>query len=520
MSEVPARTLPELLERLLAYGDHPFLCHGELVLTAAQVVARAHEFAQELLALGVEPGDRVAIYLEKRVEKALLVFACGLAGALSVIVNPRLKDAQLAHVLGDADVRLVVTSADKELFLADSGRTLAGRQVVRVDALGAARSPRRNLPSVSAATPATILYTSGSTGLPKGIVQSHGTLCDGARIVAGYLGLCAQDHILAVLPLSFDYGLNQVLSAAWAGARVTLLGFLSIGEVLITLERHGCTGLAGVPSFWVAFCAAVGEGTFDPARLRALRYVTNSGGRLGREEIRTLRERLPEVLVFSMYGLTEAFRSSYLPPAEIDRIPGSIGKAIPEVELLVVDPLSGKECEPGEVGELVHAGALVADGYWRRPDDTARVFRPDPRGDRPGRVVYSGDLMRKDAQAHLWFVGRHDRQLKIQGYRVSPEEVERELEHCHGVAKACVFGVRDRALGTRLVAGVQPTGTATAGLVAAILRRMRSVVPAWLVPSEVHVVAALPLNQNGKPDARALQHGLGMDEDEEADATP
>lgn len=510
MSELGARTLPDLLGRLFAYGQRPFLGHGDQVLTAVATVERAHELAQDLLAFGVAPGDRVAIYLEKRVEKPIVVLACGLVGAVSVIVNPRLKDAQVAHVLADADARLVYTSADKELYLADPARTFAGRQVVHVDAPGPARTTRRELPRVTSDMPATILYTSGSTGLPKGIVQSHGSLCDGARIVSGYLGLSARDHVLAVLPLSFDYGLNQVLGAAWAGARVTLLGYLAIGEVLAALERHACTGLAGVPTLWVAFCEALRSGTFDPARLAALRYVTNSGGQLGLAEIYTFRQLLPEVSVFAMYGLTEAFRSSFLPPDEIDRIPGSIGTAIPEVELLVVDPLSGKPCRPGEVGELVHAGALVADGYWRRPEDTARVFRPDPRGAERGRVVYSGDLVEKDAEGYLWFVGRRDKQLKVSGYRVSPEEVERELERCPGVAKACVFGVPDATTGTRLIAGVQPAPAAPTGLGNLVLRHMRAAAPAWLVPSEVHVVPALPLNQNGKPDSTALRRELGL----------
>jgi acyl-CoA synthetase (AMP-forming)/AMP-acid ligase II len=290
---------------------------------------------------------------------------------------------------------------------------------------------------------------------------------------------------------------------------VTLLNYLATQDVLDALVAGRCTGLAGVPTLWVAFCAALRSGQADPRHLAALRYVTNSGGRLGLAEIATLRERLPWVSVFSMYGLTEAFRSAYLPPEHIDRLPGSIGKAIPEVELLVVDPTTRRECAPGETGELVHTGALIADGYWRREADTARVFGRDPRDPARGRAVFSGDFVRRDAEGWLWFVGRRDQQLKVMGYRVSPEEVEAELRAVDGVLDACVFGVPDPALGDRLVAGITARPGPGAGLARRSLVALKARLPAWLVPATIEVVAELPLNQNGKPDARELARRLG-----------
>ena len=516
MTDAAVNTLPLLVAHLMSHGDRPFLGHGDRRISARDTAELAYAYANELVNLGVRPKDRVAICLEKRCEKVALLLACGIAGAVSVVINPRLRDAQVAHVLRDCDPELVWTSEDKMALLAHPGRTFGGRRLELVDATRVVTRRKAAFPKVEPAMPATILYTSGSTGLPKGIVQSHRSLCDGARIVSGYLDLSPKDHLLAVLPLSFDYGLNQVLAAAWAGAQVTLLSYLAVTELMQALSDLRCTGLAGVPTLWVAFCEALRDRKIRPSALRSLRYVTNSGGRLGLAEIRTLRELLPKVEVFSMYGLTEAFRSTFLPPAEIDRIPGSIGRAIPEVEILVVDPETGKQCADDAVGELVHAGALIADGYWRRATDTARAFRADPRGtDRP-KVVYSGDLVRRDADGWLWFVGRRDKQLKVMGYRVSPEEVERELERVPGVAKACVFGVADARLGQKLVAGLQAEPATAAELSARVEKHMRARVPPWLQPGELHVLEVLPTNPNGKPDAAALRALLGFGEDRDA----
>jgi acyl-CoA synthetase (AMP-forming)/AMP-acid ligase II len=348
-----------------------------------------------------------------------------------------------------------------------------------------------------------LLYSSGSTGMSKGIVQDHRNLVRGAQIVAGYLDLTAADHILAVLPFSFDYGLNQLLSALASACRITAADYLGLAELAQLLATVRPTGLAGVPSLWHDVVRGLQNGAIATADGQSLRYATNSGGRLWPDDILELRRRWPHLRLFSMYGLTEAFRSAFLPPEEIDRRPTSFGKALPGVELLLVEPDTDRLLTGEATGELVHAGALVAQGYWRRPADTAARFRPDPRGV-PGRVVYSGDLVRRDADGFLYFVARLDRMLKVSGHRISPDEVAVAVTGMVGVGEVAVFGVDGGAAGHRIVlcAAGDP---ADRDLPSRIQGQCRSRLPAYMVPAVVRVLPALPRNQNGKIDILRLE---------------
>jgi amino acid adenylation domain-containing protein len=517
MSAAP-QTLPDLLAAASRrdHGRRPGVAAPPASLTWAEVEAQAHGLARAFAAHGLARGDRVAVYLEPSVEQAVALFGIAAAGAIAVPVNPKLRDAQVAHVLGHSEARAVVTSPDKLAYLAAAGATLAGVDLVVTGAApppGAhafsawAATPRGPLPEVAAAEPAVILYTSGSTGLPKGIVQDHRNLVLGAAIVSGYLRLAATDTILGVLPLSFDYGLNQLLCAAWVGAALVLHSYLTPRDLAAAVDAQAATVLAGVPPMWAALGDALRRGKLDPRRLRTLRVLTNSGGRLYLRDIETLRQALPQAQLFSMYGLTEAFRSSYLPPAELERRPTSIGKAIPGVELLVIDPSTGRECAAGEVGELVHAGALVALGYWNDPAATARRFRPHPLDPARGRAVFSGDLVVRDADGFLSFVARADAQLKVGGHRLAPDEVETVIHAVAGIAQAVVVGVEDAARAdTRLVAFVVAPGAAD--VAARVVAACKRALPSYMVPSEVRVLPALPTNANGKPDRAALRQQL------------
>ncbi len=504
------QTLVELLDHLTARrGSAAFLQHRGSTWSADEFGRVCHKLAAEFLARGVRPGDRVVVYLEKCPLKAAAVFAIALVGAISVIANPRLKAQQLRFLLDDAEARLVLTSPDKQMGLGDLPEVFAGCELVMTDALPdllcepGAGSDAESLPlPLSADMPATIIYTSGSTGMPKGIVQSHQSLCDGARIVAGYLGLGARDQLLAVLPLSFDYGLNQLLGAAYAGARISLLQYLGIGEVLAAVGAQGISVLAGVPTLWIDFAALLDQGRFELSGLATLRIATSTGGRLPQKVIDAFAAHLPRVSFFSMYGLTEAFRSSYLQPAELANRPGSIGKAIPEVELLVVDPSTGCELGPDRAGELVHCGALVASGYWKRPEDSARVFRPHPvLGAAGGMAVFSGDLVRRDAEGYFYFVARNDQQIKVSGYRISPDELSAVLAEAEGVADVAVLGLDCGDQGQRIAACL----VAEAGLEAQIRRHCRAVLPAYMQPAEYHFFDKLPLGPNRKVDIGALR---------------
>ncbi len=510
----PASDLGALVARAAARPDAPWLCAGGRTASGPEFALRVQRLAAGLVQAGFAPGDRLAVLLTRGLDEAALILAAGLAGGIAVPIHGKLKDDQIAHVLADAEPFAVATSALRLLPLRDPGALLAGRAVLRCGdeplPVPGAPVPLHDdpavLPRLAATAPAVLLYTSGSTGLPKGIVQDHRNLCLGAALVADYLELGAADHLLAVLPFSFDYGLNQLLSALHTGARLHAADLLGAGELRELLRTVQPTGLAGVPSLWHQVARGLASGTLSAADGRSLRYVTNSGGALRVADSRELRSHWPHVRVFAMYGLTEAFRSAYLDPAEFDAHPDSFGRALPGVELLLVDPATGAVQDGPATGELVHAGALVAQGYWRRPEATAARFRPDPRG-RPGTVVYSGDLVRRDAAGRHFFVARADRMLKVQGHRVSPDEVALAAVGVPGVGEVAVVGLPGGADGHRIVlfAAGDPADPA---LRAAIAARCRSRLPSFLQPAAVVVRASLPHTANGKIDEDALRRSL------------
>lgn len=508
---------PDLLTLVRAAGDRlgarRCLQVGEDGLSGHALRAAVEGTAAGLLAAGLRPGDRVAILLPRSLDEAVVLLAVAAAGGLAVPIHGRLKDQQVAHVLADCEPFAVVTSATRLLALTDAGVVLRGQRTWHVGVPSAAVAsealPRSDGRVVAPAgeAPAVLLYTSGSTGLAKGIVQDHRNLALGASIVAGYLGLQPGDHLLALLPFSFDYGLNQLLSALHVGCPLTAADHLGVGELASLLRRHRPTGLAGVPSLWHEVAAGLASGALQPADGASLRYVTNSGGALRVADAMAIRQAWPHVQVFAMYGLTEAFRSAFLPPAEFDAHPTSFGRALPGVDLLLVDPSSGAVLDGPATGELVHAGALVAKGYWRRPEATALRFRPDPRGGGRPPVVYSGDLVRRDEQGRHYFVARTDRLLKVAGHRISPDEIAAAVAGMPGVGEVAVFGEDGGADGHRIVLCVAGD-PADLQLRDRLQRRCRARLPSYMQPAACHVLAALPHNQNGKVDEAALRRSL------------
>jgi acyl-CoA ligase (AMP-forming) (exosortase A-associated) len=351
--------------------------------------------------------------------------------------------------------------------------------------------------------PAAIFYTSGSTGKSKGVVVSHQNLVSGATCVASYLGNTADDRILCALPMSFDYGFSQVSTAFSVGACAVLTGYSLPAALVRELASERITGLAGVPTMWMHLL----DVEWPVEATSQLRYVTNSGGALSATTLRALRMRLPNTDVFCMYGLTEAFRSTYLDPKLLDAKPGSIGRAIPNQEVLVVRP-DGTRCDIGEPGELVHRGSLVALGYWNDPDRTALRFRPAPTivPDAPVTelAVWSGDMVRMDDDGCLYFVARMDQQIKTSGYRVSPDEVQEVILEVEGVLEAVAFGVDDETLGQRIVVALLATRNAEANLTARVHQQCRKYLPAYMVPSDIRIVEAIPRTNTGKPDRAEL----------------
>jgi acyl-CoA ligase (AMP-forming) (exosortase A-associated) len=478
--------------------DGPALTYGEATVTYGELWRRVAAFGAALQRLGLRRGERVAVHLDKRIETVVAMFGASAAGGVFVPVNPLLKPRQVAHILGDCDVRVLVTTPERLALLGD----VAVEHVVLAEDVLTSEDSAPADRGVLDADIAAILYTSGSTGLPKGVVLSHRNLLAGAESVATYLGNDRSDVILAALPLSFDAGLSQVTTAMHAGAHVVLVNYLLPRDIVRLCARHRVTGLTCVPPLWIALA----DSPWPAEATQSLRYFANTGGRMPRATLNRLRSIFPAARPFLMYGLTEAFRSTYLDPEEVDRRPDSIGRAIPGAEILVVRE-DGSPCDPGEPGELVHRGALVSLGYWNDPQRTAERFRPAPGRDpalcTPEIAVWSGDIVVADEDGFLYFVSRKDEMIKTSGYRVSPTEIEEAAYETGLVRDAVAFGVEDERIGQHIALVV--SGPAEPDEVRRALARQ---LPTYMVPRTVHVRDELPRSPNGKFDRALLRTEL------------
>ena len=489
-------------------------------LTYAALAEWVSRAASAYRRLHLGRGERVAVYMEKRLEAPIAMFGAAAAGGVFVPINPLLKPQQVAYILRDCSVRILVTTAERmevlQGVLSDCPdlKTLIvvgqGRPAERIG--GVFMSGWEE--AVSATGPisghrvidtdmAAILYTSGSTGKPKGVVLTHRNMVAGAKSVAQYLENRPDDRILSALPLSFDAGFSQLSTAFCSGASVALINYLMPRDVIAALERHAITGLTAVPPLWIQLAQL----KWPEAAKKNLRYIANTGGRMPKATLDALRATLPDTLVYLMYGLTESFRSTYLPPAELDRRPDSIGKAIPNAEVLVVRE-DGSLCPPGEPGELVHRGALVSLGYWNDPEKTAERFKPAPGQPRelvmPEMAVWSGDTVRMDDEGFLYFISRRDEMIKTSGYRVSPTEVEEVLYATGLIGEAAALGIAHPVLGQAIVIVATPPAKAPLD-VEAIFGQCRERLPGFMVPARIiESRASLPRNPNGKIDRKLL----------------
>jgi acyl-CoA ligase (AMP-forming) (exosortase A-associated) len=450
---------------------------------------------------GLAPGDRVASWLPKTRAACVLPLAVPRAGFVHVPVNPLLRRAQVAHILADSGARLLVTQSTRAGTL-EPGDVPDRCAVVEEECLPA-RGGAEFSAGPSSADPnmlAAILYTSGSTGRPKGVMLSHANLWLGAVSVAGYLELVPADRVLGVLPLSFDYGQNQLFSSWYAGASVAPLDYLAAKDVVRAVERVGATTLAGVPPLWVQLL----EGHWPDTVAAGLRRLTNSGGALTLRLVRGLRARFPAARIYAMYGLTEAFRSTWLDPALIDAHPDAIGRAIPFAEVMAVRP-DGTRAAAGEPGELVHAGPLVAQGYWRDPERTAQRFRPAPAwSEQGGTAVWSGDTVAQGADGLFRFVGRDDEMIKSAGNRISPAEVEEVIVRGGEASEAVAVGIADDRLGQAIAVMLAGKATGEPSLRA----RLRGELPSFMQPMRYEWRDELPRNANGKLDRAAIAAAL------------
>ncbi len=500
-------TTPYLVHHLLdpreGDADRIALVDGERSVSYSafsQLVARC---AAALRANGLSRGDRVAIVLPKCIEECWAIFGTSQASGVFVPVNSVLRAQQIRHIVAESGARIVICS--RALFETVSAAltgldrlTILCAEEIADGSAATAADPARSDEAIGEDL-AAILYTSGSTGKPKGVMLSHRNLLAGSRIVIKYLEITERDRILSILPFSFDYGLNQLLTAVQQRAMTVLFTFQLGDEIVRAIRDHAITGLAGVPTIWAILTKT--SPLLRKTKLPTLRYITNSGGAVPSETVRRLREMLRDTRIFLMYGLTEAFRSTFLPPEEIDKRPTSIGKAIPECEVFAVKP-DGQRARPGEPGILVHRGPTVSLGYWNRPEDTAAVLRPNPfrPAELGGEIVcYSGDLVVEDEDGFFSFVGRADAMIKSSGYRISPTEVEEVLMATGAFRQVAVIGLPDPLAGQKVHAVAVPLNGATPA-VHDILKTVSGQLPAFMVPRMIELVDALPTTPNGKLD--------------------
>jgi len=477
--------------------------------TYESLLARVEQLARLLRARGVQRGDRVALFLDNGVDMVAGVYATLRIGAAFMPVNPLTKRDKLAYLLNDSRASALLTDGSLRAIwegALEANATVHTCLVARKPA-ETARLPERCLPwpgpdarlegeSVEPRTIdqdlASIIYTSGSTGEAKGVMLTHLNMVSAMRSVSGYLGLREDDVIICVLPLAFDYGLYQVLMAFAVGATVVLeRSFAFPHKVLEAIARERVTVFPGVPTIFSLLMAMKELQAYD---LSALRMITNTAAALPEEHIRRLRARFPQAALFSMYGLTECKRVTYLPPEQLDIRPTSVGRGMPNEEVWLVDE-SGRRLPNGSTGELVIRGSHVMRGYWEKPAETAKRLRPGPL---PGEMVlYSGDLFRTDDQGWLYFVARKDDIIKSRGEKVSPREVENAICSLDGVREAAVIGVPDEVLGEAVKAFiVLEDGRALTER--DVIRHCLGHLENFMAPKHVEFVAELPKTDTGK----------------------
>lgn len=489
------------------------VCESERI-SFGEIDARARALAATLQGCGVQRGDRVAIYLENCTEAVVSIFAALKAGAIFMPVNPQTKADKLTYLLNDSEARVLITSGilasiaatavEKAASVAasiivqpKSAEPVGGRKTLSYEDAIQASTPY-STPSSIDQDLASIIYTSGSTGEPKGVMVTHLNMTSAATSISTYLGLRSDDIIINVLPIAFDYGLYQILMASRVGATVVLQRSLAFPtRVLETMVREHVTVLPGVPTVFSMLLNLESLSSYD---LNTLRMVTNTAAALSETQIRDIRRAFPQATLFSMYGLTECKRVTYLPPEQLDIRPMSVGRGMPNEEVWLVDE-SGKRLPNGHAGELVVRGSNVMRGYWRKPRETAERLKP---GEIPGEMyLHTGDIFRTDADGWLYFVGRKDDIIKSRGEKVSPREVENILYRLEGVLEAAVVGVADPVLGQAVKAFIvlkQGVEYSERDVIKHCLSHLES----FMAPTHVAFLDALPRTDTGKISKRGL----------------
>jgi amino acid adenylation domain-containing protein len=505
------------------YPEKVALVHGSQRFNYGQIDREANQLARALMAAGVKRGDRVVIYLPNSVEAVLAIFATLKAGAVFVVLNATTKQDKLVYVLNNCRAAAMITWNARlpsdaagwaetaylhSVFMCGANESQersarsAGKQVFRVEDI---RSSTSELPAPAKTCIdidlAALIYTSGSTGRPKGVMVTHLNIVSAATSITTYLENTADDVVVDVLPLAFDYGLYQLLMMFKTGGTLVLHDSFAFPHVVLDLiVREGVTGFPIVPTI----SAMLLQMDLSKYAFPKLRYISNTAAALPVEHIKQLRSLFPQVKLYSMYGLTECKRVSYLPPDQLDLRPSSVGRGMPNEEVYIVDE-NGDRVGTGVVGELVIRGANVMKGYWELPEETDRCLKPGPL---PGeRVLYSGDLFRSDEEGYLYFIGRKDDIIKTRGEKVSPREVEDVIYTLDGVAEVAVIGVPDPILGSAIKAVLTLRPGAQINK-QDVLRHCSTRLEDFMMPRIVEFQASLPKTESGKINKRMIADEL------------
>ncbi len=505
------RSIPNfLLETAQRLPDKTAIVSRERFLTFSQLHEEALATAECLRELGIHPGDRVGICMEKTLDQVSVILGVMFANAVLVPILPRLKGPNIRHIIDNSGMAAMITDSER------IGEVVEFAQITKlVIGHGEVHEHWPNIPYMRrflranlffnriGNDDAAIIYSSGSTGRPKGILISHRNFADGADLVAEYLDTTQDDRIACVLSFNFDYGLNQIWQTIRKGATLYLHNLALPNDLFSLMAKEAITALPVMPVIITKMFdkrLKIATGAYD---FSSLRYTCSTGGRLSDDMISDLRSTFPSAKIFSMFGLTEAFRSTYLDPNKLNLYPTSIGKAIPDCQVFVLDE-HGEECAPNVVGELVHRGATVTKGYWRDPESTAKVFRTHARF--PGEtLVFSGDRAHRDAEGNLYFVARADEMIKTKGFRVSPTEVESEVVRHPEVIDAVAFAVPNIAVGEDV--GCAYTTVNGKPLPESILKQyLKTQLPTHMVPTHLLHFDSFPITGNaGKLDRKTIK---------------
>jgi acyl-coenzyme A synthetase/AMP-(fatty) acid ligase len=503
-------TIYDLLEKNLANrADHPALILGDTQLSYGELAKQVNKTAAWLSQHNVRRGDRVGICFPRSFEEVIATFACARIGAIFININHQWKLFQFQHIIEDCGIRILFTERQKareiekggliDQFeqLIVQGKTFDHPKITPWDNL--LEIPLSTLPSKPLdLEPAALLYTSGSTGKPKGVIHTHHSIVQFARSFAYSIHNDSDDRLLGLLSIGFIYGLTQLVTMFLVGGTVVLQPASFPADIVTTVVKHQVTGLAAVPPLWLQIIQHLED---NPTEMPALRYITNSGGKLGNHILQTMPKVFPGVKIYLMYGLTEGFRT-FLPPELFEKKRGAIGKAIPNSEVFVVDPEKGL-CGPNEPGELIQRGSFMSLGYWGKPEATAEKIKVCEHlkpviGEE--KVLFTGDIVKMDEDGILWFVSRADTLIKSSGFRIGPEEIEDMVYASDLVNEVVAFGVEDELLAQVIHIAVSSKDGETVD-VNALKAYCRRNMPNYMIPRHIHCWSGeIPRTANGKLD--------------------